>query len=99
MTFVVIAVVVIAVILFFYRYLLADHLVLRTSLALQLGGAIGNLLDRVRLGHVVDFVDFGFFPVFNVADSAISVGVALLVLSLVFFGDHAEPTDRSAPRA
>jgi signal peptidase II len=53
------------------------------SLALVLGGAIGNLYDRVSLGHVVDFVQLHvrghYWPAFNVADSAISVGVALLV--------------------
>jgi signal peptidase II len=43
-----------------------------------LGGALGNFLDRVRLGYVVDFVDVGFWPVFNVADSAIVVGTAVL---------------------
>lgn len=54
------------------------------SLSLIMGGALGNLVDRVRLGHVVDFLYFHYqthdFPAFNVADSAISVGVALLLL-------------------
>ena len=47
---------------------------------LVLGGAAGNLLDRVRLGHVIDFLDLRVWPVFNVGDSAITVGVALLIL-------------------
>ena len=47
---------------------------------LVLGGAAGNLLDRVRLGHVIDFLDLQVWPVFNVGDSAITVGVALLIL-------------------
>lgn len=55
------------------------------SLALILGGAVGNVIDRVLYGHVVDFLDFhlngiGHFPAFNIADSAISIGVALFVL-------------------
>ena len=54
------------------------------ALAMILGGALGNILDRVRFGYVVDFIDFsgtGVFPwVFNVADSAITVGVVLLIL-------------------
>lgn len=53
------------------------------GLALVLGGAVGNLIDRLRLGHVVDFLDVFYrawhFPAFNIADSAISVGAALLV--------------------
>ncbi len=48
------------------------------SLGLLLGGAIGNLIDRITLGYVVDFLDFHVWPVFNIADSAISVGAVLL---------------------
>jgi len=55
------------------------------SLSLVIGGAVGNLLDRLRLGHVVDFLDFYLgswhWPAFNVADSAITVGVAILLLA------------------
>jgi signal peptidase II len=59
----------------------------RLALALIMGGAVGNLLDRVRLGYVVDFVDVHWgahhWPAFNVADSAISIGVALLLLDIM----------------
>jgi signal peptidase II len=55
-----------------------------TGLALVLGGALGNLVDRLRLGHVVDFVDLHaagwHWPAFNVADSGITVGAAILIL-------------------
>jgi signal peptidase II len=55
------------------------------ALSLVIGGAVGNLLDRLRLGHVVDFLDFYLgswhWPAFNVADSAIVVGVAILLLA------------------
>jgi signal peptidase II len=59
----------------------------RAALALVMGGALGNLIDRARLGSVIDFVDVFWgphhWPAFNVADSAISVGVALLVLDML----------------
>jgi len=60
------------------------------GLALVLGGAIGNLIDRVRLGYVVDFIDVHFggwhYPAFNVADSAITCGVILLLLDALVLG-------------
>jgi len=52
------------------------------SLSLILGGAIGNLIDRIFLGYVIDFLDFRFWPVFNIADSAISIGGILLAYSI-----------------
>ncbi len=59
----------------------------RTGLGLIMGGALGNLLDRVRLGYVIDFVDAYWgphhWPAFNAADSAISIGVSLLVLDIL----------------
>lgn len=50
---------------------------------LVLGGALGNFIDRVRYGYVVDFIDFGFWPVFNVADSAIVMGTTLLAFVIL----------------
>ncbi|NJC39973.1 signal peptidase II [Brevundimonas alba] len=62
----------------------ADRRLLVTAVGLIMGGAIGNVIDRIRFGWVVDFLDFsgtGFFPwVFNIADSAITIGVILLIL-------------------
>jgi signal peptidase II len=59
----------------------------QTALALVMGGAVGNLLDRARLGYVIDYVDVYWgahhWPAFNVADSAITIGVALLVLDIL----------------
>ena len=54
------------------------------SLALILGGAIGNLLDRVIFGFVTDFISFSFWPAFNIADSAVTVGVFMMVYCLLF---------------
>lgn len=53
------------------------------ALGLELGGAAGNLIDRFRTGTVTDFLDFGFWPVFNLADSAIVIGAVLLLFALV----------------
>lgn len=60
-----------------------------------LGGALGNLADRVRLGYVVDFIDFHFWPVFNIADIAVVCGAALIVLGLARHRP-APPTDEEA---
>jgi len=54
------------------------------GIAIALGGALGNFVDRVRLGYVVDFIDFHFWPVFNLADTAIVGGVGLIILGFLF---------------
>jgi len=64
---------------YFYRTHVMPVWPLRIAIGLQLGGAVGNLIDRVRAGGVVDFIDFGGWPVFNVADSAIVVGIVVLI--------------------
>lgn len=72
-----------------WRIRTSGYLILSTGLALVLGGAIGNVVDRIRLGSVVDFVQVliaGWpFPSFNVADAAISVGAVLLIIDTLFF--------------
>ncbi|HAI21128.1 MAG TPA: signal peptidase II [Clostridiales bacterium UBA8153] len=66
-------------IIFAGQRLAGESRVLRSGLGLQLGGALGNLIDRVRVGMVTDFLDLSFWPVFNVADMAIVGGAGLLV--------------------
>ena len=66
------------------------HPVLPVALGLVLGGSLGNLLDRVRLGHVTDFLDFRFWPAFNLADVFIVVGVATLFGALAGGGDRSK---------
>jgi len=73
-------------IIWYYRNSSPKHVVFRVSLALVFGGAIGNLIDRARLGYVIDFISWHWYdkaawPTFNIADSAISVGVVLLLIS------------------
>ena len=60
----------------------ARHPLLPVAFGFLIGGSASNLVDRIRLGHVTDFLDLGFWPAFNLADSFICVGVALLVYSL-----------------
>ncbi|MCD6362249.1 MAG: signal peptidase II [Armatimonadetes bacterium] len=65
------------------RRLAEAGLLVESATAMILGGALGNLLDRVRLGHVVDFIDVHFWPVFNVADIAITAGAFLLIVAML----------------
>ena len=81
----------IAFLVYFYRAHSQVHPLMKVALALQLGGAFGNLVDRVRLGSVVDFIDVGPWPIFNVADSAVVVGVALLAFLILWRGGAKTP--------
>ena len=74
--------IVIAVIFANLKKVKENEKLLQFSVGLLLGGTIGNLIDRLLYGHVIDFIDFRIWPVFNVADSAISVSVVLLVILL-----------------
>ena len=81
--FVLIALVVIGVIVAYFRFLPANRPWLRLSLGLQLGGALGNLIDRLRQGYVVDFIAVKAWPVFNIADACVVVGVLILAYHLL----------------
>jgi len=79
---------VIAFILLFYRRLPTDRWLVRTSLGMELGGALGNLIDSLWHGRVIDFIDLNFWPlqewpVFNLADSSVVVGVCMLAVYLL----------------
>lgn len=80
--FILVTVVLVLLLLAFLRYLPKEQKLLRSALVLLLGGATGNLIDRVRVGYVIDFFDFRVWPVFNVADIAIVFGIGLLILDL-----------------
>ena len=93
--FVVLATVVSAVIMaWLWQVRREGQVILAAGLALVLGGAIGNLIDRARLGYVTDFIQVWFgdwaFPSFNVADSAITVGAALLIIDALFLSGRAK---------
>ena len=66
----------------FFPKLTEDDWFLRIALSLQFGGSIGNLIDRLTVGHVTDFISVGNFPVFNIADSCITVGAVIMIIGL-----------------
>lgn len=76
-----------------YRKLPPAKKILRIGLGLVLGGALGNLVDRLRFGRVVDFLDFRVWPVFNLADTAIFIGVCLLAWELLKGGKTNEGSE------
>lgn len=82
MVFTVLAFLVSAAIIYYYPQVSRQDWPLRLAMSMQLGGAIGNLIDRLTLGHVTDFISVGTFPVFNIADSSISVGCVVLLLGV-----------------
>ena len=75
--FIIVTLALVGLIVVFYRHLPLDDYLTRFGLGLALGGAIGNLIDRIRLGYVIDFLDFRVWPVFNIADSAIVIAVVM----------------------
>jgi signal peptidase II len=79
----IVAVVVIAVLLIWGRQVALSSPRLAAGIGVQLGGAVGNLFDRLRHGYVTDFIDLHFWPVFNVADIGITVGAVLIVWALL----------------
>jgi len=71
------------------------HPVLPAALGLLIGGSVSNLLDRIRLGHVTDFIDIRYWPAFNLADSFIVIGVAILLGALVVADRKPRPPRRT----
>jgi signal peptidase II len=71
------------------------HPVLPAALGLLIGGSVSNLVDRIRLGHVTDFIDFRYWPAFNLADSFIVIGVAILLGALVATDRRPRPPRRT----
>ena len=80
-----------AAIYLYYRYPPFDHIVAPIAIGMMLGGAAGNLVDRLRVGRVTDFIDVGFWPSFNVADSSITVGIIVLLIGYALFAEHRPP--------
>lgn len=94
------SIVMLVVIVCFRRALLSEHVMQRIALGLMLGGIIGNLVDRIRLFYVVDFLDCfwgnSHFPAFNLADAAICSGVFLYILSSMWLSSRSRTQSTSA---
>lgn len=83
MVFTVLAFIVIGAIIYYYPQVEKHDWTLRLAMSMQLAGALGNLIDRLlREGRVTDFISIGTFPVFNVADSSITIGTGILLLGI-----------------
>ena len=82
LVFTIIAIIVSLAIIYYYPQVPRTEVPLRIALGLQLGGALGNLISRLTVGAVTDFISVGNFPVFNIADSSISIGVAVLLVGM-----------------
>ncbi len=80
LVFTILAFIVSGLIIYYFPHIPTSDRILRLALGMQLAGAVGNLIDRLTIGRVTDFISLGTFPVFNVADSSITIGTAVLIL-------------------
>lgn len=83
-------------IIFYFPRVPSKDWSLRLAMGLQLGGAVGNLIDRITIGHVTDFISVGNFAIFNIADASITVGVFVLILG-VWWQERAEKNAAKVP--
>lgn len=82
--FIIIAFVMISTIIYMYPKIAVHCLVMRLGIGFLIGGAAGNVIDRIQTGYVVDFIDFRIWPIFNIADIAIVFGVGMIIYSMIF---------------
>jgi len=81
--FIIMAIAVLMFVVYMRKKILEEPLTVQIGIALFVGGALGNLIDRMKTGLVVDFFDFRIWPVFNVADIAICLGVGVMIWSII----------------
>jgi len=70
---------------FYFILIEKPKLTMRIFISLVVAGALGNIIDRIRFGYVNDFIDVGFWPIFNIADSSISIALTIYFVDLIFF--------------
>jgi signal peptidase II len=80
--FTILAIIVVIIIIYYYPRVQKDDWTLKLAMGLQLGGALGNLIDRMIRGHVTDFISVSILPVFNIADASIFIGVLVLIIGV-----------------
>jgi signal peptidase II len=97
--FTILSFVVSGAILYYFPRVPRQEWPLRLAMGLQLGGAVGNLIDRLTQGYVTDFISLGNFAVFNVADASISVGVVILILGMWLKDQREKPHQSSTAPA
>ena len=86
--FIAIAAILVGVVVFFYPKIIKLNCYFKLGIALLFGGAIGNMIDRIFIGKVVDYVDFRVWPIFNLADIAIVCGCILIVYQMLFANER-----------
>lgn len=101
MLFFLLAIIASLAIVYYYRKITGNAWLVRVAMGLQLGGAMGNAIDRLTRGYVVDFLHVYYephfdFPIFNIADSAVVIGVLLLILILWHTDENPQTTEESA---
>lgn len=90
----VISIIISAAVIYFHYRLPAKSFLVQTALAFILGGSLGNLADRLLRSYVIDYIDAGFWPVFNLADSMINIGAAMIIFALFKGGGSHASADR-----
>ncbi len=88
--FVIVTIIGLIVLFFLMKDICREKIYTKLGLTLIISGAIGNLIDRLRFGYVIDFIDFRYWPVFNIADTALCIGAAFFLYELITSGDFLE---------
>lgn len=86
--FTILVVIIAAAIFYYYPRFSREDWLLRLALAMQFGGAVGNLIDRINVGHVTDFISISNFAVFNIADACITIGVIVMIVGIWWKDRH-----------
>ena len=85
--FILIAIILILAIVYFYSKIIKLNKLFQLGIAMLFSGAIGNMIDRIFIGKVVDYIDFRIWPIFNVADMALVIGLLYIAYRLIFHGE------------